>query len=291
MKYRKQVGVRQSRRRPESSGSRTDFRRYRTLGRQVDQAGPASERSRKHHLQRVRRKLLLLLALLAGLLIVLAIGMSQFVATVKVSTDDPAIKLDAGYQKTIDKYYRSRPLERFSFWLQQAKLEDFLKQQHAEIAGVDIEPVGMGEAQYSIELRQPVARWRLEGDNYYVDKSGVIFKRNYYSQPKVQINDNSGVDSSKELAVASQSFLSFTGLVVGYGERYSLPVTAVTIPRGAIRDVEVKFKGQPYKVRMNTGGEAGEQFEDAKRTIDWLNKTNRKAKSVDVRVQRRAAYR
>lgn len=291
MPKRRKTDKKQTRRQPETSQTAGTFRRYRTLI-SPKVAVEASSRSKKRSLVVTRRRVMGLLVVFGLACVLATIVLFQFVGVVKIASDDPAIQADKVYQATVDDYYRAHPLERLRFLLDKERFSDVLISNHHEISGYKIEPIKIGEIKLSLTFRRPTASWSINSQQQYVDESGIIFNRNYYQEPTVTIIDRSGLhESSSQDAVASQSFLSFTGQLVGLGERYDLPVASVTIPKGAIRNVEVKFAKKPYKVMMNTGSEVGEQFEDAKRSIAWVDKHKSGVKNIDVRVNRRAAYR
>lgn len=279
------------RRRPEAP-VQSSFKRYRTLiAPKVAQE--SSERSKKRSLVVTRRRVVGLFVIVGLAGVLMTIILFQFVGIVKVASVDPAIKPDKSYQETIEQYYRAHPVERLRFLLDTQRLRTVIQTNHHEVSDMDLQPVAIGEAQFVLNFRQPTASWKIDGKQQYVDQDGVIFARNYYQKPGVKIIDKSGLQrtNSSGGAVASRSFLSFTGRLVGYGERYRLPIESVTIPRNAIRNIEVKFANKPYTVKMNTGSEVGEQFEDTQRSMEWIGSHKSNVKSIDVRVSRRAAYR
>lgn len=277
------------RRSPQTSQTAGTFQRYRTLI-SPKAAVETSSRSKKRSLVVTRRRVLGLLAVFGAAAILVLIVLFQFVGVVRIASSDPAIKVDQGYLETVNNYYRAHPLERLRFLLDEQRFKDVLISNHHEVSDYRVEPIKIGEVKLNLTFRQPTASWNIDSQQQYVDETGVIFSRNYFDNPGVKIIDRSGLRQSSSNAVASQSFLSFTGQLVGLGQRYQLPVASVTIPKGAIRNIEVRFAKKPYVIKMNTGSEVGEQFEDAKRSIAWVDKHRSNTKTIDVRVSRRAAY-
>ena len=117
-----------------------------------------------------------------------------------------------------------------------------------------------------------------------------LYGVNYYDQPSVVISDDSGIKSSGNV-VASNSFLSFVGKVVGAANDNKLEVEKIVIPPASLRQVEVYVVGVPYPAKFLTTSSAEGQVLSFRQAIDYFTKTGMVPKYVDLRVEGKAVYR
>jgi cell division septal protein FtsQ len=289
--------------RPTSSelSQRYAFKRNRTLtgssSSQVSSSGELnaqikSPRVQAHHLARRRRHvgLLLFLVILGSLALYGLI--SQFTAKATVTTNDASVVLDDTYEKAIQGYFAEQPAERLRFLLNIDHLRQYLQTKTPEVKNIKvIGASGLGASTFQVEMREPIAGWSINGQQHYVDESGTPFSRNYFTAPSVQIVDNSGVQVSAGQAVASNSFLSFVGQVVGLSKQQGYIATQVIIPAATTRQIELRLKDIPYSVKFVVDRPAGEQVEDMAQTIAWMKRHNLNPQYIDVRVSGKAFYR
>src|SRR5690606_37394158 len=126
---------------------------------------------------------------------------------------------------------------------------------------------------------------------YYVDSDGVVFEKNYYDRPTVQIVDESGVSPEQGSAVVGARLLGFLGRAVAEAQGRGYTITNAVVPQNTTREVDVHFKGIKTFVKFSIDRGAGEQSEDADRALRYLQSRRVNAKYIDVRVEGRAAYR
>jgi hypothetical protein len=285
------------------SEQRNQFRRGRTLtgssSRNIASSNELnsdmlSPRAMAHHLTAHRRRLTIRLtaAIVACLAIYVIIG--QIAASLQVTTKDQIVlssDQQQAYLKSTENYFQMRPVERFHPSLNTVSLIAYLQESHPEVVSADIVlGGGFGEANLILSLRQPIARWNIDGQDEYVDKNGVVFKTNYYAAPSLQIVDESGITPDAGKSVASARFLGFVGLVVGDLEGRGLKVTKATIPALKTRQIDINIEGVPYIFKLSTDRLAGEQTEDVSRIIAFLQKQGITPEYVDVRVKGKAFY-
>jgi hypothetical protein len=284
----------------ESLEQRYAFRRNRTITGSASShvAAPSettaqlkSARVQVHELARQRRHISAVLFLvLLGALALFGI-VSQFTANVTVKADTPAFTLDSRYGTIIQSYFSSQPLERLRLFINDDRLNAYVRAKLPEVASVKTEgSSGLGKTTFLISLRRPIAGWTINGHHQYVDASGTAFERNYYHVPSVQIVDKSGVQVQAGQAVASNRFLGFVGRAVGAAKKYGFSVSEVIIPAGTTRQVQLRLKGVDYEVKLSVDRKPAEQIEDMARAVRWLAAHDVHPQYVDVRVHGEAFY-
>jgi uncharacterized protein len=176
------------------------FRRNRTLSNaEKAPLNSVSPRAIHHHLRGKRRSLTMLLmgsiALVCVLTFVLYQLSAQFTVSLYGSIDSISDENQASYRATINRYLAERPSERLRILLDTDSLSNYLQMHgHSEVSDVTaVHGIGLGKTEVEIKVREPVARWTVDGNLQYVDNSGVVFSNNYYKSPSIQIVDKSGV--------------------------------------------------------------------------------------------------
>lgn len=276
--------------------SGTQFRRNQTLSgvRRIPDE-QLSDRAKAHHLARQRRKIGGILLLVLGIAGLLAILLTQLTARVIVAASSEPLSRSidgASYETAINDYFGIHPVERLRFVLNEDGLSDYVGALAPEVARIKLtSATNVVESNFTVTFRKPVASWHINGKQYFVDNEGVVFEKNYYDKPSLQIVDESGVSPEQGSTVASARLLSFVGRVVSLSREGKYTVTKVVLPIGSTRQLEIRLKGvRPY-VKLTIDRAVGEQVEDMTRALDYLRTRNLKPEYVDVRVPGRAAYR
>jgi len=278
---------------PATSGNQ--FRRNQTLsGVKRADAEPVSERAKMHALARRRRHVGAIFSLVLAIIIILAVLLSQFTGRVIVAGSSSAVTRTlqpALYEKAINEYLSIHPVERLRFALNQTALSSYVSGILPEVAQVALTSTdNIVESNFTLSFRQPVAGWQINGHQYYVDATGVVFQDNYYGTPAVQIIDQSGVSPEQGTIVASARLLSFVGRVVALSGQGSYSVTQATLPSGTTRQIEIQLKDVQPRVKLSIDRGAGEQVEDMIRSLNYLKSQGKSAQYIDVRVSGRAVY-
>ncbi len=258
-----------------------------------------SPRATTHHLHRKRRSfaLLLLGSLLAAASLLVLIY--QFMGNFEVSLYGQIKPISSDqrelYHGKIVEYFDRYPLQRLRFLLNQQQLADFLQENTlSEVKAIaSVVPDSLGAATVTLKMREPIASWLIQGSRQYVDTDGIVFGRNYFDAPTVEIRDESNFaqqEGQQAQAATSRRFLQFIGKVVQYYSEYKRPVKQVTIPATATRQVIITVEGG-YNVKMTVDRPAGEQAEDGLRAIEYVQRKHTKTEYIDVRVSGRAFYR
>jgi len=255
-----------------------------------------SPRTHAHHLTMQRRKVGLVLAGVIAATVTLFILLSQFTASVIVGASDTDLLRPIGntqYEKTVQDYFGVNPISRLRFALDPTSLGNFLVKAHPEVASIKRVAMGtnIGETNVTITMRRPVAGWTIGSTQYYVDAAGTAFETNYFTDPGVQIIDQSGVGLQQGEAVASNRFLGFVGRVVALSAERDLIVTEAIIPADTTRQLEVRIENVTPVVKLSIDRPAGEQVEDMERALRYLVSVGRAPEYVDVRVSGKAFYR
>ena len=254
-----------------------------------------SPRAHVHHLTSLRRRLLGYFSIVSLVAFGLYVLVFQLVATMTIRLADSAPSLPEAdryaYERAIESYYAARPAERFRFILDEPALLSHVQSARPEVRTVRIEPgSGPGEASVVISARNPIARWSIDGSNQYVDGEGVVFTKNYFTDPRLRIVDNSGLGASSSRLVASNRFLGFIGRVVAMSGRSGLNVERVTIPALTTRQVALTLKGSKTEYKLSVDRSAGQQVEDITRIAKYLARNDLDPGYVDVRISGKAFY-
>ncbi len=253
-----------------------------------------STRSHVHHLTNHRRKVIYvqIVVLLASFIIWLLL--TNFTATpvVRISAFGVSKSIDfKRYENTINEYLDINPASRLYFMMNQESLNNFVKSRLPEVSGIiPQDSSGFGKTNFSITLRTPVAGWKSDGKQYYVDSNGVSFQVNYYDSPLVQIIDNSGASVSNNNAVISNRFLSFVGRVVSAAKNNGYIVTQATLPPDTTRELDILTKDSNVVVKLSIDRSAGEQIEDMVSALSYFNARGQSPAYIDVRVSGKAFY-
>lgn len=280
------------------------FRRNRTLtgttSNHLDSVSAKSDlestRTRVHHLTIQRRKIgsIFSIILLASILIWTLVN--NFTATTVVSVSDTNISRHVNastYEKVIQDYLDGNPISRLSFLIDQVSLTTYVTSKLPEVKNIVTRgSAGVGATNFVITMRTPVAGWKLNDKQYYVDSEGMPFEQNYFSAPSVQIVDDSGISlQAGTTAIASKRFLSFVGRVVSLSKANGYTVIQAILPSGTTRELEVKLKESSSLVKLSIDRPAGEQVEDMARAIRYFASHSQSPQYIDIRVSGKAFYR
>jgi len=254
-----------------------------------------SNRLHVHHLARKRQKIFGLFLIVLAISTMLWIVVSNFTSRVTVSIGDSQhiVKVvdNDFYIDIIKTYLNSNPSSRLQFLLNYESINDYVSQQAPEVKNiVQLGMANLGETNFVLTMRSPVAGWRIGDKQYYVDEDGISFEKNYYAEPSVQIVDNSGASLDTGTAVVSNRLLSFVGRVVSISSNYGYTVTKVTLPLNTTREVDVNLKGVSFYAKLLVDRPVGEQVEDMANAIKYFKKSGSKPKYIDVRVSGKAFY-
>lgn len=278
------------------------FRRGRTLTGSASsnvrtmsesQADLKSSRVQIHELRRKRRRIGVVLG--ATLLVVagLFVLISQFTATPTVqASPDPSLRLDTVYASAINKYFSNHMSERFRFMTNTKQLTDYVQSVAPEVKNVTMRgSSGFGESLFEITFREPIASWDVDGDDLFVDGTGVPFTRNYFASPVLRITDRSGLSTTLSgESVMSNRFMSYVGQVIGSAKARGYTVESIVIPEGVTRQIEVHIKDIGYYFKLSSDRPAGEGVDDMTRSIQWMQSHQVTPQYVDVRVEGKVFY-
>ena len=298
MKFRRRKSIEPGRRQPRGDApveerSTGQFRRNQTLsGRRPEPE--VSERTKAHHLVQQRRKIGFVLLIVLGSCVLLFLLITQFTARVVVGSSTKALTSEiqpSAYEDAINSYFGLQPAERLRFLTNQQALTDYVVASLPEVEAISQTGVdNFVETRYSITFREPVAGWQINGRQYYVDDHGIVFEKNYYKSPEIQIVDESGVSPEQGSAVASTRLLSFVGRIVALAKEGGYQVTEAILPVGTTRQIDIRLKNVTPRVKFSIDRGAGEQVEDMIRSLKYLSSQGVNPSYVDVRVSGRAAY-
>lgn len=252
-----------------------------------------SPRAHVHHLNRLRRRIVLYFIGIIGTGIALYLLLGQLVASVIITVPSSTVltlERKHEYEQQLSSYFDRNPLERLLFNTNNKKMLGFMAAKYPEIVSIDLDSTGSpGRVQALFTLRAPIAKWTLRGQNEFVDQQGIVFAYNAFAAPSLQILDSSGSTTSNGI-VTSNRFLAFVGRVVGAAKSRGYTVVQATIPPLTTRQLEIKIEGLPYAIKYTIERGAGEQVEDMDRAVKYLQKSSIIPSYLDVRVKGRAVY-
>jgi hypothetical protein len=269
------------------------FRRNRNLSGST-QATAESPRIKVHHLSIKRQKLSFIL--LASLVIIafLSFLIMNFTAAVSVgfSNSNFSQAVDAKkYQDAIQDYLDANPLGRFHFLLDEQGLNNYVNGELTEVKSVVQKTMtGLGVTEFEITMREPVASWKINEKQYYVDKDGVAFETNYFSDQIVKVIDNSGASLEAGQASISKRFLGFVGQVVSLCGKAGYSVSEAVLPSNTTRQLNIKLKDSNLLVKMTIDRSAAEQVSNMGRAVEYFKTNNKTPTYIDVRVNNKVFY-
>lgn len=258
------------------------------------QSNSESTRTHVHKLVNHRRKIFSIFIIVFILVVSIWLLISNFTAGVRIVIKDTNISKTielSPYEKAIQDYLHINPMGRLRFLLDEAGLSEYISNKLPEVKSVFQEDnFGFGKTTFSLKMRYPLAGWKMSEKQYYVDSKGIPFEKNYYSTPKVQIIDESGISVQPGTIAVSKKFLSFVGRVVSLSDSSGYSVSKAVIPVNTIRILELYIENNNYPIRLSIDRGAGEQVEDMANTVKYLNMHNIVPNYIDVRVSGKAFY-
>lgn len=275
--------------------SSEQFRRNQTLSSYKRETLDDSARQKAHTLHAQRRRLGGTLLIVFGAVVFLSLLLWQLVAQVHVtsSTKQLSTSFEASrYEDVVNQYFLLNPAQRLKFLLNEEALNSYVVSQLPELEAISLKGTpSIAEADFSVTFRTPVAGWQINSQQYYVDASGVVFEKNYYASPEVQVVDETGVRPEEGGVVAGSRLLGFLGRIVAeVGER-GYTVTKAVLPQDTTREVDIYVTSTATRVKLSIDRGAGEQAEDMQRALTYLQEHGQTPEYIDIRVEGRAAYR
>lgn len=259
------------------------------------QSGLISPRTHTHRLADQRRKLMRIFLIVFLSAVTLWLLIINFTATpiLSVNGSDLQQPLDTErYQDAVQSYLDSYPMNRLRFLLDENTLTSYVSRELSEVAEIEqIGSAGIGKTEFVVKMRSPVAGWKINNEQYYVDAYGIPFKKNYFQDPVVDIVDESGVPLETSNVIASHRLLSFVGQVVSASKLSGYTVIEAALPESTTRQLEVRLQDISYKIKLSIDRPAGEQIEDMSRVVRYLEERGMRPEYIDVRVSGKAFYR
>ncbi len=276
------------------AGRQSQFRRNQTLSSYRHNTPDESSRQKVHHLALQRRKLGGLFFMVAIVAVFLLLLLWQLAAQIHITatTKQLSAQFDSSkYEAAINDYLNINPAQRLRFVMNEADLSGYVSSVLPEVSSLKMGgSSSIGQADFTITFREPVAGWIMNGKQYYVDTDGIVFEKNYYIAPTVQIVDESGVNAGQGTAVAGSRLLGFLGRVVAQAGERGYTVTQAMLPQGTTREVDVRVKESTTRIKFSIDRGAGEQVEDMDRSVKFLSAKGVVPEYIDVRVSGRATY-
>lgn len=281
------------------------FRRSRTItGSKAEKVQVAaqnnshlkSHRLKLHELHLKRRQLIGRLIVVILLIIGLSFLLHEYIGTTtSLSYKAPPSKSpDAdAYLKSIHEYFRSNPLQQFSFSVDKGSLSAYVANNHPEVAGIDVQRTGEPGLGFIVTLRQPLLSWKTTKSQFYIDGKGISYEHNYYKAPKLSVTDASGISDSTGDTIVSSRFIRFIGVLVAAlnNSKHDFGlINQVVVPKGTTHEVDVKFTGSDFNIKTNIDRDPSRQAEDIIGAIVYVKEKGINPRYIDARVEGKAYY-
>lgn len=240
-----------------------------------------------------------------GLVLVVALLMRMRVGGVAASPQDPSLKLSSEaqteYERGVGEYLNQRIPLRQSWLLNNTSLASAVREQFPEVKNVYIQHTNPISTRLSVRLdfRKPIFVWKgVDGSARYIDSTGVLFSRNYYTG--IDVKALPTVEDQGASSSAAGTVIATTKLTQAISQIYAqLPdqykdqkssVSKVVLPRSA-REVRAYVTGAPYYVVFSTDRPVETQVGELGQLIDYLAQNNiTPAEYIDLRVDHKAYY-
>ncbi len=290
-------------RQPRISDENTSyaFRRSRTMTGSLSstvraaaepRADLQSDRLKHHTLRRRRRHLLLYLFLVALGVWVMVSLINQFMLSVTVQPVSGVVGADnVGYMRIVDTYFGSHPNERFAFSLRSGALLAELQKEYPEVKNVTVTAQPwLQAAKVVVSMRRPLASWTIGTTKYYIDDTGVAFKRNYFAEPTLVVEDKTGIDPQTSGKIVSDRMLHYIGRLIALLSANGYVVERLELPAATSREVDVRLVGKSYVIKTDLDRDPAGQVADIKNAVTFLESRNINPAYADVRVSSRLYY-
>lgn len=195
------------------------------------------------------------------------------------------------YAQVVNEYFAKYPTERFLFRLESERLNAFMIERHPEVKDVRLSSPMPGVFSAELYFRKPLLTWQSFEKQLYIDEEGVSFERNYFLEPSVVVDDQSGITLDNSNVVASGRFIQFLGRVVSSVASEGMSVQKIIIPADTARQVDVQLVGRDYPIKTHIDREPSSQAKDLVSAIRHLDKNGVVPDYVDVRIAGKAYYR
>ncbi len=183
------------------TSNNNQFRRNQTLSSYRHNTPEESSRQKVHHLALQRRKIGGIFVIVIAATVLLLLLLWQLIAQVHVNTSTKQLSQtfqSTTYEKAVNEYLTINPAQRLRFALNEDNLSAYVASQLSEVESLSLSGMaGVAESSFTITFRTPVAGWQINGKQYYVDTHGVVFEKNYYTAPVVQVVYESGISPQK----------------------------------------------------------------------------------------------
>ncbi|OYX43412.1 hypothetical protein B7Y94_01740 [Candidatus Saccharibacteria bacterium 32-49-12] len=277
----------------ESVDGEGSYRRSRTLSASRPAAldSGSSERLALWQLRQKRRKLV---AWLAGL--IAAIGLIGFLISqlvVSVAVESPGVGRDdvSIYAGILKEYYSTRPIERLRFMTDRPAMQLFFQERAPEVQSVRVVGGGgLAKGVLQVSFRQPTLKWAVGGKSYFVDSLGITYEKNYFDDPGVSVDDQSGLSPDLGQEIINRRFLSFLGQAIALLREDGIIINQTILPPETIRQVELRVEGRPYRIKMTVDRGVEEQVAEAVHALKFIDERGLSPEYVDVRVDQRVFY-
>ncbi|MDO4870774.1 MAG: hypothetical protein Q3996_01640 [Candidatus Saccharibacteria bacterium] len=278
----------------QSNKSRSIFNRgYNINQNAVMSQIELSERDNLKLLRRRRRRILKALRTITIVFIFLVIFLWFFIARIEIDISNNRINQSSikDYTHSISQYLNRHPIERLSFNLNQQSLLKDIEQKYPEIEHIELSETGfLKPSHFKILFRKPVATMILNQQRFYVDANGVSFTNNYFDEPKIIIQDQSGLKITDSSRIISSRILSFIGRTIAMLAERNFEVIEVTLPASTIHRFDIRINGFKLYAKFTIDNDSAEQVENLVNGLKYLQQTGTSVEYLDVRVKQKAFY-
>ena len=245
------------------------------------------EREKIKKMRLRRRKLLASFLTLLAVVVLAVITLSQYtisITDVKFQ-NQVVVNIDKDqYTAVANDYFSARPLERFSFFYNEASFSKYVSETANEIESADISERKFMSAELSLRARKPQAVWETRGERQFVDANGVVFSKNLSVESAVIIVDEGGYSNEGDLV--STRLLRFVGQVMAdIQKKDAETVEKITIPASSLRYVEFWLTGRNYPIKAQIDRDSVSQAGDILNMLRYLDERSLVPSYIDLRIE------
>lgn len=252
------------------------------------------KRARARHM--LVRRTLVVVALTA--VIIMLYGLS--VRFVRVQVAATTTRVRPAYRARIESYITSKVALRQSWLVDDTQLLEYVQGEHPEVKTVSAEARSLvgGSLDVTLGFRKPKYIWKTAGGTKFIDKDGVLFSVNAFTNVDVDslpvVEDQSPAGSKDGNAVISTrvgEYIAYvyTGVPKLFGS--DSQVTSVILPPRA-REINAKVNTVPYVIKLSTERGIEQQVAELGELVTYLNSAGiQPSEYVDVRIENKAFYR
>ncbi|MCA9309436.1 hypothetical protein KC973_03595 [Candidatus Saccharibacteria bacterium] len=234
-----------------------------------------------------------------ALVVAMTVVYGLSIRSVRVQAAVSTTHLRQEYKQRIESYIASKVALRQSWLVDDAQLLEYIQEEYPEVKVVSTEARSLvgGALDATIRFREPKYIWRAANGTKFIDKDGVLFSVNAFTNVDVGslpvVEDQSPAGSEDGSAVISSKVGEYIAYIYTDVPRLfgpSAQVISVTLPPRA-RAINAKVSTVPYAIKLSTERGIEQQVAELNELVAYFKDAGiQPAEYVDVRIENKAFY-